>query len=405
MAKFNVYVKTLKVDGSYEADFRDITKHVQNLGQIAIDTDSSDYQIGVYKNSNVSLVLDNREGLFSDTGQPTTIFKYSRNNSILKITYNVADENPQCGTAICGEAILSEEVEIFKGLLNDDSTLEDAKSEQISFSLLGYESLFANTQVPFSLLEVGDTISAIIYKCLNQLPIVSFLTIDSANISPSLDQAVDVIDSFENQTIDGVIDDLLFSSNSVLYILNDTVYVKSRAPSDSLKYTFYGQGSIDGVENTLEVKNISNGKSRTFNFITWTGTSLVFAANASMAKNGIRKKDVAFDFFTDITKQGNILTAIGTEFKNPKQELELTTPAGYGSLDLSLLDRVNIDYPTVLVPWESSALPVCGQAICGAAVLPKGLWSLTINPSKNFKILKRSIEASKHSVTFKLREI
>lgn len=404
MSHFKVYMKIFKKNGTYEADFRDITDFVEKIGDISIDTDSSEFQIGVYRNSNVSITLDNKSGIFSDVGEPTSIFKYKRASSIIKITYEIQNDGPWCGTAICGDEFLSEEVEIFKGLVNDDSALEAVKDENVNFSLLGFESLFEQEIVPFSSISIGDNISDIIYASLNQATITNYLTISMSNILPGLDQAVDAVTSLENSSVKDALDTLLFLSNSVLYIQNDTVYVKNRNPSATLEYTFYGQASQVGTENIIDIKNISSGLQRTFNYITWKDAGLAFAVNSSIHLNGKKIQEIDSDLFTDLVKRRNILQAIATEFGQKKHEFDLSTPLDYGTLDLQLLDKINIDYPTITIAWENNPLPICGATICGVGVLPRGLWALTINSARRYKILKKTISTSKQMLTYKLRE-
>lgn len=405
MAKFKVWIKIYDRDGVYETEFRDITKYVEKLGDISLDTDSAEYQIGVYRNSNVGIQLDNREGIFSDVGQPTSMFEYKRADSIVKITYEVNNDGPWCGAAIVDDDYLSEDTEVFQGLLNDESALEDVKTEKLSFQLLGRESLFSRTTVPFGLLSNGDLLSDIIFDCLNQTEITNYLSVSMPNIVLDLDQAVDDVSILENKTVKEALDILLFRGNSVLRIKNDAIIVKSRAATVPIQYTFYGQASQAGVENIMDIKNISNGLNRVFNFITWADTTLDVAVNSSIRVNGYKKIEVSNELFTNTVKRLNVLTAIADEFGQKKQELDLVTPLDYSTLDLDLLDRVNIDYPTVTIAWESFPLPICGLAVCGTAVLPKGLWALTIDPAKNFKIIKKTISTSKLSLTYKLREI
>lgn len=409
MANFNirVYLKTFDYDGEYDSDFTEITKYVQKIGDISIDTDSSDYQIGVFRTSNLKLVLNNREGLFGDVGTSETLFVFRRSNSIIRITYEYADDGPWCGVAEVNEEYLSEEVEIFRGLLNDDSFIQNAKDELVDFIVLGYESIFSTTQTPYSSLSNGDTVAAAIFTCLNQAEITDYLTIDLANINPGEDQAIDDVSFFENSTVKEALDQLLNDSNSILRIVDSVVYVSDRAPEASVSFHFYGQSSQDGVENVSDVSKISNGFNRTFNFIAWEESSLSVSDASSVAANGLKKLEISSDLFTDSAKRGNILNNILAEFSEPKREFELTTPFNYGSLDVELLDRVDINYPTILIPWENFPFPVCGTAICGDSdsVLPRGLWSLTISTDDNFKVIKKTMKLEKQEITFKMRQI
>lgn len=405
MARFRLYLKTFDALGNYNSSFQEITKYAEKLGDISLDTDSSEFQIGVFTNSNIAITLNNREGQFSDVGQPASIFKHKRGNSIVKISYDRAEYKFLAGSAIAGESILNREVDLFEGILNDDSSVENAKVQSLQFTLLGYESIFENEIVPFSALSIGMLVSDAIYAILNQANITQFLTVSLVNIVPGLDQTLDDVAIFENMTVKDALNRLLNASNSVFQITASTILVKDRTASVPIIYNFYGQASQSGKENIMDVKNITNGISRTFNFVSWKDTSLAFAVNSSIRLNGTKKKEVEFEFFTNTVKRLNILESIATEFGQKKLELDLVTPLNYDTLDINLLDKVTIDYPTITIPWENFDLPICGQAICGEAVLPQGLWALTIDAGKNWKVIAKKISVTKYEMTFKLREI
>lgn len=406
MSRTKVYITPYQSDGTYGAEV-DVTKYVENIGQISVDTDSSEYQIGVYRNSSVKLDLDNRSGKFSDISIYQSIFRYKRADAIVRITFLETDELPYCGTAICGTARLVEEVTVFEGLLSDESLTEEAGAERVSFTVLGFESLFAREVVPFSAIANGDLSSELIFACLNQTTITDLLTVDIANINPGLDLASDVVAGLEGKTVKESIDKLLLYSNSVLYVKNRTVYVTDRTATVAVMATFYGQASTLGAENIINVRNITNGKNRIFNYLTWSDSSAVFQDSTSVRLHGVRKKELGFDIFTDNLKQLAIEEELVTEFRFAKQELELQTPVTQEAIALNLLDRIRVDYPTVYVPSDFP-LPICGTAVCGdagSATLPRGLWSLQIPDSRRYKVLKKAFDFKSMVATFKLREI
>ena len=407
MIRFRTYVKPFLESGEYDSDFTEITKYVQSIGRISIDTDSSEYQIGVFRTSNFRLRLNNIEGLFSDVDQSESIFRYRRANSIIKITTEYYEDGPWCGVAEVDECYLSDEVEIFRGLLNDDSLLENAKDMFVDFICLGFESIFAEVETPFTSLSIGDLVSEAIYTCLNQVAITDLLTVSLSNITPDQDQALDAVAHFENSTVKEVLDELLNASNSVMYIQNSTIYVKPRTAGVSVAYSFYGQASQGNIENIMDIKNISNGVNRTFNFLNWADTTTNVADQDSLDLYGVKKREISYQSFTNTTKRLNILNSILSEFGNPKREMDLLADLNYGTLDLNLLDRVEIDFPVVLYQWENNPFPVCGLAVCGSSetTLPRGRWSLTINTQDNWKIIKKELDINKQTINFKLRLI
>ena len=399
-----VYFKPFEVDGTYSSTWLEVSDYVTKIGNLKQDIDSADYQLGVFKNSSLSLEFENRTGKFNDIDSTKSIFKYKRSDTQVKILYKKTREITECGCAITGMSYLAEELEIFKGLLNDDAYRQDANTERITLKVLGLDSLFDRTEVPYASISSGDLCSAVIYTCLNQTAITSLLTVSSGNIVCGNDKAIDDKTEMENETVADVLDDLLLASNSVLYIKDDTVYVADRTESASSQKTFYGQGSPNGIENIISLKDMNNGFHRLFNYFAWKDTSEKQSDTDSVTKYGVKRKEIAVDYFTNTTNINSMLSSLLAEFKDPKQELNLTTKLDYAVFALNLLDKVNIDYPTIYVEGEA-ALPICGVAVCGVGVLPDGLWSLTIDSATDFKILSKSYNLDKMEVTFKLREV
>jgi len=402
----NVYLKTFDANGIYD-DWVDISKYVLSVGQLKIGIDSSEYQIGVYQYPNATIKLNNRGGEFNDVGDVNgrSLFVFKRNDSQIKITYNLMDEGPYCGTAIAGVSYLSDEVEIFKGLIVDDSFRQDALTEEVSFKILGRETLFNRTEVDFASLSNGDLISEAIETILSDDKITSLLTVSVANINVDIDQTIDDVTEFEDKTVREALNELLLLGNSVLLIEDDAIIVKARDESATNKKTFYGQASPNGIEDIVSISNYNNGAQRVFNFLVWDGSAAKKTNNSSISINGVHKKEFNQPYFTDLTKQNNILQGILDEFQDKKQELELTTNLNYVTLALKMLDKINIDYPTLVFTDIDTSIPICGTAQSDVDVLPYELFDLTIPITTEWKIIKIVYNISKLEVTYTLREI
>lgn len=405
MSSVRVYIKPFTMTGAYEASFTEITDYVEKVGDITIDTDSSGFDIGIYRNSGFQLTLNNRDGLFSDVGGPSSMFKYKRGDSIVRVTFDLADYILRTTRATSfQDQFVSGETVLFEGLLNDESLTEDARKEQVAFRVLGFETLFSEKTI-FANYVLGDDIEELIYKALNVSRVTDILIISAANIEAGINQVADSIDHLENKSIKQTLDELLLLANSILYIENSTVYVVPREASPALEFTFYGPNALTGVENLQEVKNISNGKNKMFNFFSWQDSTQTAARNASINKYGTRIKELSSELYSNTTKQFNVMESLLDEFGFPKQEMDVQTNLNYSTMDLQILDKVNIDYPLQFVESEGFEFPVCGIAICGESVLPKPILSFSMQPTKYFKIIKRTISPEKRIVTFRIREI
>ena len=402
-----MYIKTFDNVGNYVADFQEITADVISLGNIAQQLDNSEYDLGIFRNGGFSLKLKNTNGKFSNVDDTRSIFRARRAGAQVKVTWDIRDNDLICGFFNCGEVILGEQVIIYEGLLSDIVSQSTINDQTIDFKIQGFESLFDTTSVPFASLSNGDLVSAVIFDCLNQSGITDLVTVSLPNITPNLDLVVDFVASLENKTVKEALDSILLISNSVLYIKDRVIYVTSRAPGAALVYTFYGQASTAGIENIIDIKKYRDGLNRTFNFVNWKDNSQYSRDLSSIDRYGVLKKEVQSDTIDQAAtvKIQSILDSLQTEFAFPKTEMDLETPLNYATLALSLLDKVNIDYPSVFESANNDPIPRYGQNLYGQAVYPFGQFSLTIDASLRFKILSKKIDTSKQLISFGLRRI
>jgi hypothetical protein len=408
MGAIKFYIKTFDQAGNYEADFVDITKdvNVSSIGSINQSIDSNDYDIGFFKYSSFSLALRNDHGKYSNPPATLSMFKYKRKSSIFKMTWEIQDIDTQCCVAICGEYKLSPAVEIFTGLIDDDASTTDIYDQRFKFTVLGFESLFSSVEVNFGSLANGQTTKAILLLILDQVGINDLLVVDTLNINPNVDSIIDVVEPFRNVTVKKALDDLLFLSNSVLFIKDQTIYISSRVETASIDYTFYGQASINGVENIISLSDVRIGLNKTFNLLKWEETDLSSRDFSSIQKWGIRSRDpINFDQITNNSRRQDILDSLVTEYKNPKMELEIQSPFTYELLLVGILNKVVCDYPTVFVGAQGGDVPVYGASKYGVAKYPLGQWSLTLDPTTEFKIMSLSLNIKQQTVTLKLREV
>lgn len=400
------YIKPFISAGTYASEWIDVSENtdLKKLSSLKQQLDNNEYDVGIFGFNSLSITLENETGRYSDIDVIQSIFKYKRSNSLFKITWRQHPYATQCGTAICGESSLNDEIELFSGLINDESASSNIADHKLKLKVLGKESILSQGIVPYSSISVGDTFSEIMYTILNQAFITKILTVSASNISVSVDLEVDFIENLENATVKEALNDLLIGANAVLYVKDNTVYIETRTIHDDPAYTFYGQASIKGIENTQNISNIKSGVNNTFNFWSWTDTNSASVDSVSAAKNGYRKKEFSFDSITDSAKRQTILNELRDEFSSPKQEFTLTSTMDYKTIDLFILDKVSVDYPTVLFPADDNPLPIWGAVTWGDFKWPSGEWGLTIDPATEFKIMSRNLDIKNSLITFKLKE-
>lgn len=407
MARFRVYIKPFEADGTYADDYTEITRDVISLATIAQQLDNTEYGIGVFRNTNFNIKLRNDSGAYSGVDTIKSIFRYKRSDSKVKITYDICDYDLICGFWEAGGGYLGEEVTIFEGLLTEVTSSSNIEDQAVEFKILGFESMLDRAEVPFADINDTDLISEVIYKCLNQTVITDLLMVTALNIVPEIDIAIDTKADLENQTVKEALQTLLLASNSVLYLRDNTIYVKNRAASDELMFQFYGQASNDGIENVISIKNYRDGLNRTFNYWTWEDTTLLARDNTSIQQNGVLKKEIKNDLIlpSSTAKIQQMLDSNRDEFAFPKQEFEIETPITYAALDVGLLDKIAVDYPTVFTPADSNPLPRYGQSLYAGARYPFAQWSLKISKTARFKVLSKKIDPVKQIITFGVRGI
>lgn len=295
MGRLRVYLKTFDSTGAYDADFTEITDDVMSIGKVSQKLDNSEYDVGILRNSSMNLKIRNDQGTYSEAGARKSIFVFKRIDSIIKITWDGRLYPPKAGFFKAYSGVLGGETEVFKGLLTEVSSVSNIQEQSIDFTIQGFESLFSRVSVPYGSISNGDNISDVIYACLNQSAITDLLTVSLSNITPDNDYVIDDKSDLENKTVEEALKSgLLLSSNSVLYIENDIVYVTDRdAYSASVEYSFFGQASTSGIENIIDIKKYREGINRVFNFITWPETSLSSSDATSQETYGIRKKEVS----------------------------------------------------------------------------------------------------------------
>jgi len=406
MAGFRVEFSFPLADGSY-ADFVEVTEDIveAGFGNIKKLLDSNEHDIGTLKFNNFKLVLRNEHGAYSDAIDAKSIFPEKRDQTLVRVLWNRNEDGSDCGACFCGLTFLDQDVEVFKGLLEDNSTKFDTDKQTIKFSILGIESIIAKAEIPFSSLSAGDTAEEILFTCLNQSRITQFFTVDALNINVNNNFITDAIASLEDSTVLEVLEEVLFLSGSILFVEDDIVYVRSRAVDPTSSFTFYSPSSDLGIENIINISNYSIGLNKTFNFFKWRGTSSKVSFTDSIERYGLRKKEIESDLITDQAKQLSILNTLITEYGFPVIEYDLTTPLYTQIVELKFLNKVNVDYPADYLPTFDSVAARYGQARYGQGRYARQVSSLFISVADDWKILNKTINPKSSTITFRLRGV
>jgi len=409
VSMFKTYLKPFADDtgSAYATDWIDITDDVGEYGGLTQALDNTEYEVGVFRTANLKLSLLNHHGKYSDVGGVYSLFRYKRSDSLIKVTWQPGNHPLVCGffTAGSPDAILSEEVTLFEGMLSDIATQSKIDDADIDFQVLGYESLLAQMTVPYSSISNGNSLATAIYTCLNQSPFNTRVTVSSGNITTGASATIDDKADLENKTVLEALKTMLLASNSVLYIRDNVVYVGPRTASTDLEFTFYGPGASAGIENIDDITNFRIGLNKIRNYWTWKNTTLVQQDTSSVTLYGVQKREINLAIITNTTKRNTLLSALLAEFQDVKREMIVETAMTPSTLALYLLDKVSVDYPSVALVNENEAAALYGIGEYDVNYYADELLTVTIEDTARFKIMSRVLDFKNEVIKFALREV
>ena len=390
----------------------DVTEDTVKLDQLKERLDNTEYGVGVYRTSNFKITLRNDHGRYAFfTGDEPTIFDIIRNKSFVRLLWEQGTKGLFCGFFNPGEfdSVLSEQVEIFEGYLSDETSKESIDKQVITFNIQGFVKLIFSTAVPSSVFNISSTtaISTVIKTLID----AAFDVDDwdglfgfSRSVTVGNDVDIDSGASLENKTILEALKELLFLSNSVLYIIGRVITVSSRTANATVEFNFFGASAYErGIENIIDIKNYRDGQNRIINHVTWNDTTAVATDPSSIATYTVKARNISSSLITNGAQITSVIEALRDTYAAPKRELTLVVPWDENTRPLRLNSRVSIDNPTMLLPDQ--ALARYGAAIYDT-VFRYGTEITQINllAEDNWQIIARTINFDKEIVEFQLRE-
>lgn len=412
MSQWRVYIAPSESATTWQ-DWREVTQYVDasSIGDISQAIDKDDFSIGLAKNSSVSFRIKNDTGQFSDENTIDTIFPYRRAGSRVKITYFADFEPPICGMAICGLAILGDEIPVFEGLLAGDSVGQDVNTDMITLTVLGYESIFEAIEFDYSKINTTTAPLTMLYNILNIEAVTSLLTLDFANWTSGVNELFDIATEFEEvDSIQEAIEIFLGYLNAFLFIDGTTLYVRNKEESAELLYTFYGQASDIGIENIQNISDFKDGTNRLYNLFRWNNDEVPYkiSNSASIGRYGLKKtEEIGGESYTNTSKINNILTSYLIEYDQKKKEMVLTAPIKMDMLGLIFMDKVNIDYPIPIYPAQGGIFPTWNTSSMtwGEFYWPETYFNFSISSVEYFKIIGIKISPKSDLISFTLRGV
>lgn len=364
----------------------------EKIGNISFSLDPSAFDVGLFFSSKVTIFLENSRGKYSNQDNSRSIWSGfdTRDGSIFKLDCGYIDENSQEVSNIA-----------FQGIIKS-KTFEEDGDDNVKFDVFGFEQVFADIKVQVGSL-VPATVSDTIFSILNKPEITSIITVNLSNIIPDNDIFIDSPSVFNNESIKNVLSTLLLITNSVAYIDKDRIlHIKNRKEKDDIVLQLSSNSQIGLQDNILTIKRFT-GEARIFNLFKTTDN--VYYSESAVDLQmiyGINIKEINLDSLSNGTTIQSVLDRLVREFSVPKEEFEIETD--YLGDAIQLLDKVYLEvFPDVIDTGFPP--PICGQAICGSAVLTDFYGSIIIYGDKVYKVLKITHDLKKMITKLYIRNV
>lgn len=386
-ATYKVYLTPL-VDKDVYGEEVEISDLVQAAGLQSIkkNTDSEDYAIGEYLIGTVNLTCTNYKGEFNES-DPRSFFPLKRDLAKIKVVYfdNLTDSSAS-----------------FKGLITDEGTRLNAESELINIRVLALDSILRKVQVTDGRIEAGDLFSDAIKSILNVSAITSILTYDANEIEVDLDLAIDDESFFNEISTWDALKSLLIASNSVVYVDDETIKVKTRDEDTGQISYFHGSGDTLDRENIIKISEYNNGGHRIFNSVIINST--VYSDDTSVGWFGLRQDDFTLSFITDTDKETLIARQLVNQFRYPRIEFMLTCKTLLAN-QIDFFDTIGVSHPVRSRPWKSTDAPMWDTAKYDTTsdVYPVDFGGVKIDGRLAFQIIQRTENPRAFETTLKLR--
>ena len=389
ISNIKVKVTPLKTELEY-GDEIDITDYVlaNTIGSVDEKIDSGNYDIGLYTYADLTITLANYDGRFNDDTYSSSIFYYTRDRALIVVEFYDTNNTT---------------VALFKGLVNDEATTQDFNKDIVKLKVLSRDSILRKTNVPGGLINNGSTISSAISKILNRSNITNVLNYDNNLITVGIDSIIDDASVFSDTDTRSTLEKLLNASGSVFRINNnDTMVVSSRDPNIKPNLELFGGGNLLQENNIVNIDKFNDGLQRTFNS---------FVVNENVVKDdnfinryGSNIKTYDFKFITSTNTSSVIAEYLLNQFKDPKNELEVTIPIDLSN-NLEMLDPVVISFIKKTIGYNGNRVPIAGIAIAGKDLVPYSSNGIIIFSSKKWKIIGIKKDTKNFLATLRLREI
>jgi hypothetical protein len=388
-----IFLKRRRADGSYDPDWLDISRELNGTigGNVRNSIDSQDYDIGIFREDNVTLSFNNRNGRFNDVEDSRSFWAAydSRHQSKIRIDYGYLDDE---GEKVGGL--------VYTGLI-DDRSVRISGDDQVSVTVLSRQSVFQNLAVAGGTFDSPVLASQALEIILTRTEVLEQFNIDPLLIDPDIDYLIDDPSKYNGQKLNQAINDILFFTNSVGFVdENDYFVVRGRRIGNAIKHKFYSNPEYSvQKDNVLEVRGMTSGRHRIKNLIEWSEVQAK-SIPYDLTRYGVTRKSVSTDSITNLATRQQIVDRILEEWQYPKDEFEIVVD--YMGSDVQILDLCTLDIQPEYQRHHD--LPFVGEAIVGEAIAVGYENGIHIRPNRGFKVIAIDHNISAAKTTLKLRE-
>lgn len=329
--KRRLYIKRLNTDGTYEADWTEISQGLTKDGSvksISRTLPNSSWQFGYVMVSNVILEILSPYQEFASELDPNSLFSgYIRHKSRVKIVDALIDKYTDPTTP--AESI----VNTFEGLIDAKTAQTEQGYENVT--VLDYISVLNDVNVS-ELGLVQTTLNDLIYEIMNRSIFTKYFNVSNSTAYINSGYNASSIDlSVYTGSVLSMLQDLA-KGHSIFYINPDDnyFYFKAAEPTATVEHQF-----LESNNRKIDISAWREGVDRQVTNWYWDDKDVDISAVTIAAVVNPISESFKIEGITNATQRQNVLNTIlsNTEFAKPY--FKLTLP--YFPV-IKLLDRVNV---------------------------------------------------------------
>lgn len=327
--KRRIYIKRLKVDGTYEPDFTEISDALMKGGSVnsvSRSLPNNSWQFGKVIVANVRLeILSAFQEFASELDHNSIFFGFIRHRSIIKIVDAFVDKYTDPDEPV--EA----SVTVFEGLLDSNTATTEQGFETIT--ALDFLTVLDEINVK-ELTLVQTTLNALVYEIMNRPEFTKFFNVNSSTTYINAGYNASSIDvSVYEGSILEMLEDLA-KGHSIFYVNPDdnTFYFKPADPTSSIQHSF-----LEENNRKLKISGYREGVDRQVTHWYWEDSEI----SAIKSQPPINPKSATFKIagITNDTQRQNTLNAVLRRSQDAKPYFKLELP--YFPV-IKLLDKVEV---------------------------------------------------------------